>query len=241
MAGNAAIPGLLAVEAEHFNTNTPIAVNGTSWELTTTNAGFSGDGAMVALPNVNLNVNVDTTISPRLDYNMNFSVTGTYYVWVRALGDSAPGSSQNDSVNVGLDGVLPATSAKITGFPPGGYVWSRTTVAITLATFVVSNIGPHVVNVWMLEDGFIFDKLLLTTNNAYIPTGFGPPETTTIQPVPVLTYTVVSNILQLSWTGTSVLQAANEATGPYTPVPGGGTSPVLIRMDQPRRFFRVAQ
>ena len=242
VVGSAPLPGLLAVEAEHFNTNTPVASNGTSWDLTTTNAGFSGDGAMVANPNVNLNVNVDTSISPRLDYNMNFDIAGTYFVWVRALGDSAPGPSQNDSVNVGIDGVLPATSAKITGFPPGGFVWSRTTVASTPATLVVSNTGPHTVSVWMREDGFIFDKLLLTTNNNYTPTGFGPAETTiTVPQQPILTYTHSSTNLILSWTGGGFLQSAPEVIGPYTQVPGGITSPITFIFDQPRRFFRVAK
>lgn len=240
VAGNAVIPGLLAIEAEHFHTNTPIAANGTSWELTTLNPGFSAEGAMEAVPNVNLNVNVDTTISPRLDYNLNFAVTGTYYVWVRALADSAPGSSQSDSVNVGIDGVLPDSSAKITGFPPGGYVWSRTTVASTPATIIVSSAGPHAVNVWMREDGFIFDKLLLTTNNAYIPTGFGPAETTATDR-PVLTYNLAGNSLQISWTGEGALQSAGEAYGPYTPVTGAGTNSMIILVDQPRRFFRVVK
>src|SRR5262249_52664584 len=132
VTGNSTSPGLLAVEAEHFAANIPNAANGHEWDLTTDNAGFSGSGAMVALPNVNLNVNVDITMAPELNYNFDFAVAGTYYVWVRALADSAPGSSQNDSVNVGLDGVLPATSQKITGFPPGGYVWSDITVASTV-------------------------------------------------------------------------------------------------------------
>ncbi len=194
---------------------------------------------MEAVPNVNLNVNVDTTISPRLDYNLNFAFPGKYYVWVRALADSAPGSSQNDSVNVGIDGVLPDTSAKITGFPPGGYVWSRTTVASTLATLNVASAGPHVVNVWMREDGFIFDKLLFTTNNTYIPIGFGPADPVLIEPVP-LTYILTDNKLQLSWIGPGVLQSATDVTGPYAPFAGSSVSPVTVTIDQPRRFFRVA-
>jgi hypothetical protein len=239
VAGTAAIPGLLTVEAEHFNTNTPIEANEHQWEFTTNSAGFSAEGAMVALPDVNLNVNVDISMAPRLDYNMDFPITGTYYVWVRALADSAPGSSQNDTLNVGLDGVLPATSSRITGFPPGGYVWSRTTVAGTPASLVVSNTGPHVVSAWMREDGFIFDKLLFTTNNAYVPVGFGPAENTT--PRPVLTYNRTGNGLQLSWTGGGVLEASTIVTGPYLPVPGGGATPVVVATDQPTRFFRVSR
>jgi hypothetical protein len=238
---NVAIPGLLAIEAEHFNTNTSIAVNGTSWEFATNKSGFSGTGTMVASPNVNLNVNVDTTISPRLDYNLNFDVAGTYYVWVRALGDSAPGSSQDDSVNVGIDGLLPASSSKITGFPPGGFVWSKTTVASTPATLVVSNAGSHTINVWMREDGFNFDKLLFTTNSAYAPTGFGPVESGGASEKPVLTYAAAANGVRLSWTGGGALQAATAVTGPYIPVPGGDINPIIVSIDVPQRYFRVAR
>ncbi|MDB6041171.1 MAG: nanM 1 [Verrucomicrobiales bacterium] len=238
VAGTATIPGLLTMEAEHFATNTPISINGTSWQLTSSIPGFSGTGAMEATPNVNLNVNVDTTISPRLDYNLNFGLAGKYYVWVRASGDSAPGISQNDSVNVGIDGLLPDTSAKITGFPPGGYVWSRTTVASTPATLIVLTPGPHVVSVWMREDGFVFDKLLFTTNNAYTPTAFGPAENTVGQPL--LSHSLAGNTLKLSWTGEGALQTATEVTGPYTPFVGGGASPITVNLDEARRFFRVA-
>jgi len=135
--------------------------------------------------------------------------------------------------------VLPDTSAKITGFPPGGYVWSRTTVASTPAAIVVPSAGLHVVNVWMREDGFVFDKLLLTTNNAYTPTGIGPPETTATQPV--LNYRLLGHSLELSWLGAGGLQAATEVAGPYIPVTGGSNSPVTVSMDQPKRFFRVAR
>jgi hypothetical protein len=248
VAGNLAIPGLYAVEAEHFAANVPYIdpgdINSHTWELTTNSVGFSGEGAMVAEPNVNFNANVDTTVSPRLDYNMNFTIPGTYFVWVRALADSAPGPSQSDSVNVGIDGVLPASqaSAKISGFPPGGFVWSRTTVAGTPATIVVPSTGPHVVNVWMREDGFIFDKLLFTTNNAYVPTGFGPLETTTVTR-PELSYTVSGKELNVSWTGGGVLESAAEVTGPYLPAVEGSVSPVSIsiNINVSRRFFRVVR
>lgn len=244
VAGNLAIPGLLTVEAEHFSGNFESfdldGINKHRWVLTNT-AGFSGDGAMLADPNINYNQNVDTSVEPRLDYALDFTIPGTYYVWVRALGDSAPGISQNDSVNVGIDGVLPASgaSSKITGFPPGGYVWSKTKVDATPATVVVPTAGPHVINVWMREDGFLFDKLLLTTNKTYVPIGFGPAEPSAS--APVLTYLRTEAGLKLSWTGGGALQSANTVSGTYSPVNGGGTSPVTVPLDQAGRFFRVAK
>jgi len=51
-----------------------------------------------------------------------------------------------------------------------------------------------VVNVWMREDGFAFDKLVLTTNASYpAPTGAGPGESANVggasggAPAPVAT------------------------------------------------------
>jgi hypothetical protein len=94
----------------------------------------------------------------------------------------------------------------------------------------------------MREDGFIFDKLVLVTNAAYTPTAFGPPETSS-SPItqPVLSYSLTNGGLQLSWTGSGTLQSADDVTGPYTPVPGAGLSPVTISFDRPRRFFRLAK
>ena len=43
-----------------------------------------------------------------------------------------------------------------------------------MATLNVPAPGPHTVNVWMREDGFVFDRLLLTTDPEMIPTGEGP-------------------------------------------------------------------
>jgi len=47
-----------------------------------------------------------------------------------------------------------------------------------VATINVTTTGVHTLNVWMREDGFIFDKLVVSTNVSYIPTGTGPAETT---------------------------------------------------------------
>jgi hypothetical protein len=45
-----------------------------------------------------------------------------------------------------------------------------------VATFNVATSGVHTVNVWMREDGFKIDKLVITTNASYVPSGAGPAE-----------------------------------------------------------------
>ncbi|MCP4408570.1 MAG: hypothetical protein GY807_12555, partial [Gammaproteobacteria bacterium] len=40
----------------------------------------------------------------------------------------------------------------------------------------IPSVGVHTINVWMREDGTVFDKLVLTTNAGFTPSGNGPAE-----------------------------------------------------------------
>jgi hypothetical protein len=42
------------------------------------------------------------------------------------------------------------------------------------ATLTVSDTSIHTVNIWMREDGFQIDKIVLTTDRNYTPSGVGP-------------------------------------------------------------------
>ena len=44
------------------------------------------------------------------------------------------------------------------------------------ATFGVTKTGVNTLNIWMREDGMRIDKIVLTTNPKYKPTGNGPAE-----------------------------------------------------------------
>src|SRR4029078_11077305 len=57
-----------------------------------------------------------------------------------------------------------------------GVVWANTTFEDPPARFEVPTTGEHIINFWMREDGFIFDKLLLQPHANYPPEGKGPPE-----------------------------------------------------------------
>src|SRR5262249_5672760 len=57
-----------------------------------------------------------------------------------------------------------------------GYTWSRSTLDGPVARITVTTTGVHVLNLWMREDGTVVDKIVLTTNANYVPTGLGPPE-----------------------------------------------------------------
>lgn len=162
--------GAVVMEAEHFNGFVNRFNQG--WTHFAAVAGFSGTGAERATPNLGIYRDANyVTRSPRLDYLINFTQTGTYYVWVRGRAASAG----DDTLHVGLDGAAVPTADRI-GRLKGAYGWTNGTLDGAPATIVVTTPGIHTLNLWMREDGAIVDKLLLTTDATFVPTGLGPAE-----------------------------------------------------------------
>ena len=113
--------------------------------------------------------------SPRLDYRVEFVGTGTHYLWVLGLG----ASYKSDSLHVGIDGAEIGTAANMSSFTPiNTLVWSNKSGS-AVSQLNVGSSGVHTINVWMRESGMVFDKLVLTTNPAYVPTGAGPSDSST--------------------------------------------------------------
>lgn len=161
--------GLVSIEAEHPDAN---VANGGQSFVASSPAGASGSGALTALPNSEVVRNTGyAASSPRLEYRVNFVKTGTHYIWARGIGNTPA----DDSFHAGLDGAELASSDRITGFG-AGWTWSRDTMDGPVATVSVTTTGVHVVTVWMREDGFTIDKLVITTDPSFAPTGLGPAE-----------------------------------------------------------------
>ncbi|MBN1608342.1 MAG: hypothetical protein JW940_17055 [Polyangiaceae bacterium] len=173
--------GQVVMEAEHFDVNTaqgkdtPLGEH--RWTLTA-DASASGGQLMAATPNNNALHNADYVANaPRLDYQVKFATPGTYYVWLRGTG----GTADDDSCHVGLEGAAVDTADRISQFGLGSLGWSKTTMdgpqyARLPATVTIDQAGIVTVNVWMREDGFKLDKIVLTTNPNYTPSGAGPGE-----------------------------------------------------------------
>jgi len=160
--------GLVSIEAESFDAN--VSQGGHTWSATSP-SGVSGS-ALLAGPNSG--VNQDTAYaanSPRLDYKVNFVKTGTHHVWIRGIG--ATGS--DDSIHAGLDGAESASSDRISSFGTT-WTWSRDTMDGVSATINVTTPGVHTLNLWMREDGFVVDKVVLSSNVNYVPSGTGPAQ-----------------------------------------------------------------
>jgi hypothetical protein len=204
--------GGVSMEAENAHANTP--QGGHSWTFIPL-SGASGTGAMEATPNADVHRNTGyATNSPRLDFQVTFVRTGTHYVWIRGLGRSVA----DDSVHVGLNGQEIATSDRISTFTDT-WTWINTTMDGVRATIEVPTVGTHTVNVWMREDGFLFDKLVLTSNATYIPSNRGPAESsqaTTPAPAVATSQALVSAPTTSGATASTTggLTVANVSTSP---------------------------
>jgi len=166
-------PGLFAIEAENFHAITNRSNH--AWTFLTDRPEYSGDGFMQALPDGGKPSSVTTQPedqSPELIYRVQFDQPGIYYLWVRGL---ATGGN-DDSVHAGIDGV--ATNIRIDGCggfnPRNQWVWCGCIHNGTRATLEVPTAGEHTVHIWMREDGFRIDKIVLTTDESYVPSGTGP-------------------------------------------------------------------
>jgi hypothetical protein len=116
---------------------------------------------MISLPNSGADFGADfCSVSPRLDYAVDFKKPGDYWIWLRGFGEHWT----SDSVNMALDLKTDPKLADVqTGF--GKYMWKRHGTPITVA-----QPGIHTISIWMKEDGARLDRIVLTTNGDYKPT-----------------------------------------------------------------------
>jgi alpha-tubulin suppressor-like RCC1 family protein len=169
--------GILSVEAENASANTAGVTD--SWQAVSELAASGGNALQSAPDDGTAYVASAIASSPLLSFEVTMTQSGVYDVWVRGRAGGASRTA-SDSVHVGLNGTLPATSDDISFFGTT-YSWQRRTPSGN-AQITIPSAGSHRIDVWMREDGFIVDKLVLSLASlGYVPTGFGPPESSTVQ------------------------------------------------------------
>jgi hypothetical protein len=180
-----------------------------------------------------------------VDYKITFKSAGTNYIWLR--GGDAFGTGNGDSVHAGLDGASPASATRIDGAPSftiaTGWNWVGNIQGDTRAYVVVPTAGDHTFSLWMREDGFTVDKIILTTDASYTPTGTGPAESQSSSGGNKPTISISGNAgsgLTITYTGTLV--SALNVNGPYTPVAGasGGTYKPNVQ-SAARQYYQASQ
>jgi len=112
----------------------------------------------------------------------------------------------------------------VTGFAPGQWSWAKLNLSSgAAATLPLTTTGLVTVGLWMREDGLQIDRVLLTTDTNYIPTGFGPAESTRLINQTTLSTTITRTIVY-TYDDLYRLTNANYSTGElfaYTYDPAG--------------------
>ncbi len=156
--------GVIAFEAENADGRVAGAVSH-SWETLDLIPGFSGIGYTDTSIDDGTNISSNwTNTSPELQYSVNFPFTGTWYVWIRGYGPGANG----DSIHAGLLGGPTNTAAAITLATTGQWQWTNTRMfGQGAGTITIGSTGVKTFGLWMREDGFKADRVVLTTNAAF--------------------------------------------------------------------------
>ena len=150
--------GVVALEAEEADARTSTTY--TSWAPASLD-GYSGTGALAAMPAIGRTFS--SGAGPRLDFLVSLSA-GTYYVWLRT---SAPGSAEVDLL---VDGSVKQYGVSV----PSGGGWRWTTLDGSSRLTLSVSAGDHVLGVSTRDDGVAIDRVVLTQDPAYDPTGAFP-------------------------------------------------------------------
>jgi len=195
--------GLVAVEAEHFAVQTETETR--KWYITSatqtpkispdgdeSHADSASGGAYIEiLPDTRRN-NSNKLIQGEnfsnepgkmavLVYPVHFNTTGRYYVWVRAYSTG----SEDNGLHVGLDGTWPDSGQRLQ-WCEAKDSWRWESKQRTEAEHCgepykiyleIEQPGLHTIEFSMREDGFEFDKWLMTKDRDFArPAGPGPAE-----------------------------------------------------------------
>jgi hypothetical protein len=157
------VDGQVVLEAERFVFE--VEREGQAWITQTVLSDYTGPGYVSILPDVDRRYAADNeTAAPQLVYMINFSTAGTYTLWLRGYAPNAA----SDSVYVSIDD---QPSANLTGFAPRQWEWLAGEAKIE-----VGQPGLVALYIRQREDGLRLDRILLTTDNTYVPFGHGPGE-----------------------------------------------------------------
>jgi hypothetical protein len=232
--------GAVVIEAEHYFAARS-AADGHLWVPLKARAGASGTNYMQILPDSGINVgnNPGFENGAQLDFKIEFNRAGTHYLWVRG-GDPVAGGA-GDSVHAGINGQTTPTATQISGAPTfnvTGWNWVGNINGDTRTQIEVPSAGTHTVNFWMREDGFLMDKIILTTDAAFTPTGTGPAESEQSGgDRPTLSISRNGATVTITYTGTLV--SSPTLSGTYNAVTGASGGSYVIPAGATTQFYKA--
>lgn len=164
--------GVIVIEAEHIEEVRPY--RGQAWQNSKAQAGFRGEGALVATPEKGVRIRGKfERNSPEATYHVSVSNTGTYYVWLRVWAES----DNANSVHIGLNDRATRSATGLETSTYRSWTWMNQIMDDNEpASIQIRKPGIQTINLWMREDGLYVDRILLTADPSYVPSGNGPNE-----------------------------------------------------------------
>lgn len=156
-------------EAENpFKRVRKVDATGTSheWIPYVNPTGIYGGQYVSARPNAGSSVTTDIeTYSPKIRFNVIFPTAGTYHIWIRGYA----GNTWDDSVHAGMNGLVSSTADRIScsQWQQPQWYWCKNTTGGSPATIYVGAPGAAIFELWMREDGFNADKIVITKDPGY--------------------------------------------------------------------------
>ncbi|MCX8129454.1 MAG: heparin lyase I family protein [Clostridia bacterium] len=103
--------------------------------------------------------------SPSVNYKINFTTAGTYYVYIKLKGSGL----SSDSLHIGLDGNEVYDGYKIPAPSQDSFKWQQQNGYAQRIKVDVGSTGQHTLNVYLREDGTKLERIVLTKNISYVP------------------------------------------------------------------------
>ena len=151
--------GLLVMEAENFET-----LGGTAADPWTTESDGGASNGLTLRASTTGPRTQDQATAPWAEYLANFVQSGTHHIWARVMFSS----SSMDSFYVSIDGA-PWTIKSTPTY--GQWIWVEVGSGHN-----VSPTGQHSIRIHRRERGVYVDKIVLTTDGSFVPSGTGPAE-----------------------------------------------------------------
>ena len=76
------------------------------------------------------------------------------------------------------------SASKLEGSVEAQWTWTNLDTKDKRVTVGILTPGPYTFNVWMRDDGLYIDKIVLTTDPDFTPTGLGPTESSRASSAP---------------------------------------------------------
>lgn len=199
--------GLVAMEAENYDYWREDGF-GAEWIKRKDKPGYSGDDGFIQhAPNSGISYGFGTP-NPSVEYWVDFLKTGRYYVWLRGFA-----SAGNAACSVSFNGTPLEGTLRWTVY--NSWHWVGAGAAGTPITIDLTEPCVGILAIHGGEDGLAVDKIMLTSDPFYTPSGTGPAASQRAERPPPLPGDVnhdgVVSILDLIYVRNALGKSVSEA------------------------------